>query len=169
MASCWDDHGYFAAGPLASMMSIHTKTEPHLYNIVITGDFLIDMRNSPDLKFVDWILSKHALISGYDDDVRFAGEAWMEHQEDGLVLHLSNNSDTYRPTNEQFEAAGKYVSAVLPDLKVELHSNTTLSSSTLKPVREEVNFFIVKHILVLLLACMLGLYFLMFDKSKSAS
>ncbi|CAF2521989.1 unnamed protein product [Rotaria sp. Silwood2] len=167
MASCWDDHGYFSPGPLASMMSIHTKTEPHPYNIVITGDFIIGMHNTPGLKLIDWMLSKHVLISGYDDDVRFAGEAWMEHQEDGLVLHLSNNSGTYQPTNDQLETAGKYVSAALPGLKVELHSNTTLSSSPLKPVREEVKFFTVKHILILILACMLALFFLMFGKSKS--
>ncbi|CAF4696643.1 unnamed protein product [Rotaria sp. Silwood1] len=166
MAACWDDHGYFAPGPLASMMSIHTKTEPHPYNIVITGDFIIGMHNSPGLKFVDWALSKHVLISGYDDDVRFAGEAWMEHQEDGLVLHLSNNSGTYQPTDEQLETAGKYVSAALPGLKVELHSSTILSSSISKPDCEEVNSFTVKHMLVLILACMLALYFLIFGKSK---
>ncbi|CAF2156249.1 unnamed protein product [Rotaria magnacalcarata] len=169
LASCWDDHGYFSPGPLASMMSMHTTAEPHPYNIVITGDFLIGMHNSPGLKAVDWILSKHVLISGYDDDVRFAGEAWMVHQEEGLILHLSNNSGTYQPNDEQLENAGKYVSAALPGLKIELHSNTTTTTSvTSKPVRERVNYFAIKHLLIIILACMIGLYFFVFGKSKGA-
>ncbi|CAF4231475.1 unnamed protein product [Rotaria sp. Silwood2] len=167
MASCWDDHGYFAPRPLASMVTIHTKTEPHPYNIVITGDFFIGMQNSPGLKFIDWILSKHIPISSYDRDVPFAGEAWMEHQEDGLVLHLSSNSGTYQLTDEQLGITGKYVPAALPDLKVKLHSNTISSTHTLKPVHDEINFFIVKHMPIFMLAYMLGLYFLIFNKPKS--
>ena len=125
LAALWDDHGHFSVGPLASMMSIHTKNDPHRYNIVITGNHLIGMHNNPllNLKVIDWILSKHVLISGYDDDVRFAGEAWMEHQEDGLLLHLTNNSGTYKPSNEHLTAAGQFISSTLSGLKVELHSN----------------------------------------------
>ena len=77
LAALWDDHGLFPVGALASMMSVHTTGEPHLYNIVITGTHLIGLHNNPfwNVKLVDWLFSKHVLISGYDDDVRFAGEA----------------------------------------------------------------------------------------------
>lgn len=167
MASSWDDHGYFSPGPLASMMSINTKNEPHPYNIVMTGDFIIGMHNSPGLKVVDWILSKHVLISGYDDDVRFAGEAWMEHQDNGLVLHLSNNSGTYQPTDKQLTAAGEYVSAALPGLKVELHSNKDPSALDSVQVQKKRSSFTFKHVLVLLIAIAIAWYFLVFGKSKS--
>ncbi|CAF3057675.1 unnamed protein product [Rotaria sp. Silwood2] len=166
MASSWDDHGYFAPGPLASMMSIHTKTETNMYNIVITGDYLIGMHNSSGWKIADWILSKHVLISGYDDDVRFAGEVWMQHEEDGLVLHLSNNSGTYQPTNEHLVAAGQYVAAALPGLKIELHPKTTSLSATSKLVHRQKWLFTRKHMLVLVLACSAGIFFLTLSKSN---
>ena len=126
MASLWDDHGEFSCGSLASMMSIHTKDEPHPYNIVITGDHLLGMHDNPilRLKLIHWILSKHVLISGYDDDVRFAGEAWMEHQSNGLVLHITNNSGTYRPNDQQLEQAARFVSAAFPGLNVQTHSSS---------------------------------------------
>lgn len=161
MASSWDDHGYFSPGPLASMMSIHTATEPHPYNIVITGDFITGMHNSPGLKAVDWILSKHVLISGYDDDVRFAGEAWMEHQEEGLVLHLTNNSGTYQPDVEQLENAGRYVSTALPGLKVELHAGAVPLEAVSQPTKKQRGIFTMKNMLIVLLACLLGWFFLM--------
>ncbi|CAF0752693.1 unnamed protein product [Rotaria sp. Silwood1] len=169
MASSWDDHGYFAPGPLASMMSIHTKTKPNLYNIIIIGDYLIGMHNSPGWKIADWILSKHVLISSYDDDVRFAGEVWMQHEENGLVLHLSNNSGTYQPTNEHLVAAGQYVSAALPGLKIELHPKTALPSSNSKQIPKQESWFTGKHMLVLVIACMFGIFFVMLSKSKSTS
>lgn len=127
LAALWDDHGLFPFGVLASMMSVHTTDEPHLYNIVITGTHLIGMHNNPflNLKIVDWLLSKHVLISGYDDDVRFAGEAWMEHRDDGLLLHLTKNSGTYKPNEEHLARGGEFIAAALPGLNIELHSNAT--------------------------------------------
>ena len=130
LAALWDDHGLFPAGALASMMSVHTRDEPHLYNIVITGTHLIGLHNNPflNLKLVDWLLSKHVLISGYDDDVRFAGEAWMEHRDDGLLLHLTKNSGTYQPKDEHLARAGQFIAAALPGLNVELHSTNSFST-----------------------------------------
>ena len=113
-------HVELSLAPLASMMSIHTEKEPHRYNIVITGNHLISMHYNPvsDLKLVNWVLSKYVLISGYDDDMRFV---WMEHQEDGVTLYSTNNSGTYLPNNEHLAAAGRFISAAFPGLKLQLH------------------------------------------------
>ncbi|CAF0837666.1 unnamed protein product [Didymodactylos carnosus] len=166
MASGWDNHGYFSAAALSSMMSVDPKKE-NKYNVVITGDCLIGMHNSVGIKFVDWLLSKHVLMSGYDDDVRFAGEIWMEHRNEGLVLHVSNNSGTYLPTDEQLTATGQYVAAALPGLRVELHPNPAKADSlVLDPNRDQDTFFTFKRILLLALGLMLGLGFLLFVPSK---
>jgi hypothetical protein len=164
LAALWDDHGEFSPAPLASMMSIHTKKEPHPYNIVITGNYLIGMHYNLvlDLKVVNWVLSKHVLISGYDDDVRFAGEAWMEHQEDGVALHLTNNSGTYLPNNEHLAAAGRFISAAFPGLKLELHENLSPLPSLSDPIDDQPTMFTFKNILILVLALMFWLCFVIF-------
>ena len=164
LAALWDDHGEFSPAPLASMMSIHTKKEPHPYNIVITGNYLIGMHYNPvlDLKLVNWVLSKHVLISGYDDDVRFAGEAWMEHQEDGVALHLTNNSGTYLPNNEHLAAAGRFSSAAFPGLKLEIHENLSPIPSLSDPIDGQPTMFTFKNILIVVLALMFWLCFVIF-------
>jgi hypothetical protein len=162
MASLWDDHGEFSSGSLASMMSINTKSEPHPYNIVITGNYLIGMHNNPFLnsKYVDWLLSKHVLISGYDDDVRFAGEAWMEHQTDGVIIHLSNNSGTYKPNTEHLIKAKQFISDAFPGLKIQTHENveTTPSSSS----KQQTKFFTFKNIFIIILPIIFCFSFIIF-------
>jgi hypothetical protein len=167
MAALWDDHGEFSCGTLASMMSINTKTEPHPYNIVITGDYLIGMHNNPllDLKVVNWILSKHVLISGYDDDVRFAGEAWMEHQENGLILHISNNSGTYKPNSQQLDKAVEFITDAFPGLNVQKHLNIDplpSSSSSHSIDQQQTNIFTLKNVFIIILAFLFWLCFIMF-------
>ena len=168
LAALWDDHGLFPVGALASMMSIHTADEPHPYNIVITGTHLIGMHNNPflNLKIVDWLLSKHVLISGYDDDVRFAGEAWMEHREDGLLLHLTNNSGTYKPNDEHLVLAGQFITAVLPGLNIELHPNTNPLVSPSLPTDNQSTLFTWTNLFFLLSALIVCLSFFMFGRSK---
>ncbi len=102
------------------------------------------MHNNPFLnsKLVDWLLSKHVLISGYDDDVRFAGEAWMEHQTDGIIIHLSNNSGTYKPNTEQLIKAAQFVSDAFPGLKVETHENLEPTPSS--TLNQQTNIFTFK-------------------------
>ena len=171
LAALWDDHGLFSVGPLASMMSIHTTDEPHPYNIVITGTHLVGMHNNPflNLKIVDWLLSKHVLISGYDDDVRFAGEAWMEHREDGLLLHLTNNSGTYKPTDEHLAQAGQFISAALPGLNVQLHSSASPLISTSPSTENQPALFTLENLFVLLSALIFCLCFVMFGHPKDHS
>jgi hypothetical protein len=170
MASLWDDHGEFSSGSLASMMPIHTKNEPHLYNIVITGNHFMGMHSNPFLnsKFVEWILSKHVLISGYDDDVRFAGAAWMEHQQDGVVIHLTNDSGTYKPNNQHLVKAGQFVSDAFPGLKVEIHENQDSLKSPSQPIDQQQNkLFTFKNIFIVLLPFILWLCYMMFTYFNS--
>lgn len=81
------------------------------YNIVITDDAIILARINVKAKIVDWILSKHVLISGYNPFVRFAGECWKD--EHG-VWHLNRESGTYQPSLEQLRQALAYIRAVFP-------------------------------------------------------
>jgi hypothetical protein len=165
MASLWDDHGLFTSGSLASMMSIHTKDHPHPYNIVITGNYLIGMHNNPFLnsKLVNWLLSKHVLISGYDDDVRFAGEAWMEHQSNGLTLHLTNNSGTYKPNKEQLDNAAKFLNDALPGLIIQTHQNSESISPTID--QKQNNNFSFKTLFIILIPLIFYFIFILFIKN----
>ena len=151
LVSMWDDHGEFQIKSLATMMSIHTEKEPHPYNIVITGDYLIGMHYNPllDMKMVNWVLSKHVLISGYDDDVRFAGEAWMEHQQNGLTLHLTNNSGTYRPNEQQLENAKAFLTEIFPGLNVEIHVGLDPIASSQIQSKKEKHFLTLKNIFII--------------------
>jgi hypothetical protein len=157
MASLWDDHGRFNTGSLASMMSISTKDFPHPYNIIITGNHVIGMHNNPFLnsKWVNWLLSKHVLISGYDDDVRFAGEAWMEHQQNGLTLHITNNSGTYKPTKEHLDQAALFFNDALPGLIIQTHQNVDAPP----PTQEQNHTFNFKTLLIIFIP--LIIYFIL--------
>ncbi|CAF3762769.1 unnamed protein product [Adineta steineri] len=164
MASLWDDHGEFSSQSLVSMMSINTKNEPHPYNIIITGHHLIGMHNNPFLnsKLVDWLLSKHVLISGYDDDVRFAGEAWMEHQTQGVIIHINNNSGTYKPNNQQLIKASQFISHAFPGLKVQIHENQQILSKQNSIDKDKNHFFTIKNLFIILLAFIFWLCFIKF-------
>ncbi|MCC6746421.1 MAG: hypothetical protein IT371_02110 [Deltaproteobacteria bacterium] len=121
LARRYDDVGTFTPQALAAMMLPHTEARPRKYNLVITGDRIVVTLLDVKKKAVDWVLSKHVLLSGYSDDVRFAGEAWIEHQESGYVLHLNNNSGSYQPTPEQLVRTGQMLEAACPGLKVLTH------------------------------------------------
>lgn len=167
MASLWDNHGQFSIQSLASMMSIHTRKQPHPYNIVITGDYFIGMHNNPllDLKIVNWVLSKHVLISGYDDDVRFAGEAWMEHQQNGLTIHITNNSGTYKPNDQHLQKTAQFLTDVFPGLNVQTHQNLDPISSSSSPDsndQQPTKLFTLKNFFIIILAILFWLCFIMF-------
>ncbi|CAF0989694.1 unnamed protein product [Adineta ricciae] len=164
MASLWDDHGEFSSSSIASMMSINTKADAHVYNIVITGHHLIGMHSNPFLssKVVNWILSKHVLISGYDDDVRFAGEAWMEHQADGVIFHITNNSGTYKPNREHLAKTAQFLSDVIPGLHVQTHAAEDLPATSSEKKKKEGTLFSMKNLLILIIAILIGLYFTRF-------
>lgn len=95
------------------MLRTHSDKASNIYNLVITDDSIIVARISVWRKLVDWILSKHVLVSGYHPKVRYASEAWKD--EDGFI-HVNMNSGTYQPTKLQQARAVAYVQEVLPNL-----------------------------------------------------
>ena len=66
-------------------------------------------------KAVDWVLSKHVLVSNYSNDVRFAGEVWKN--EKGQIV-LNHNSGTYLPSVDELEAAAEYLRQVFPGVEI---------------------------------------------------
>lgn len=121
IADTWDDAGEYGPGQIAKMLETDESGERKIYNMVITGDgkenrIAIGRIDGGD-KLPDWVLTKHLMLSNYDPDVRFAGETWAEpflteEGKQGVRLHLNGNSGTYKPTDEQTEAAGEYMRAV---------------------------------------------------------
>jgi hypothetical protein len=86
---------------------LRTSPEPNrqdafVYNYVLTGNELRIKRllnnNGHDNRFVNWLLAKHVLLSGYSRDVRLAGELWRyDDPVDGLTIFISPESGTYKP------------------------------------------------------------------------
>lgn len=91
---------------------------PNRYNIVVTGDSITIMKVGIKIKFVDWVLSKHVLISGYGTDVRFAGEIWKDEQG---RLHINGNSGTYMPHPEQVQKAAELLGILFPHIEIVVH------------------------------------------------
>mmetsp|Transcript_15654 Transcript_15654/g.44404 ORF Transcript_15654/g.44404 Transcript_15654/m.44404 type:complete len:560 (+) Transcript_15654:79-1758(+) len=115
MASGFDEHTGFTQHNIHAMLQPEVDGDQRRYNLVVTSREMILVSNSVYFGFVDWVLSKHVLISGYSPDVRFAGEIWKT--EDGKI-HVNNNSGTYRPTNEQVQNAVKLANVFFPALEV---------------------------------------------------
>ncbi|MBS1992244.1 MAG: hypothetical protein JSS83_17095 [Cyanobacteria bacterium SZAS LIN-3] len=107
----------FSERDVYDMLRTHSASSANKYNIVLTRRSIILARISVGAKLLDWILSKHVLMSGYAPDVIFAGEMWKDAEG---TIWLSANSGTYRPTIEQLEAAAAFLRAVFPHLRVEI-------------------------------------------------
>ncbi len=137
LAATFDDAGAYSADQLGAMLRTPgpgEEIEPDaqgriLYNFVICGDKsenrVTIARLDVGKKAPDWVMAKHVLISGYDDDVRCAGECWGERivksdGKPGIRLHINNNSGTYRPTDAQIKSAAKYLAALF-DCEVVCH------------------------------------------------
>lgn len=69
----------------------------------------LENRDERDSDKANWVLAKHVLLADYDPDVRYAGEAWAEDTPDGRVMHINNNSGTYKPTAAQLHEAARYL------------------------------------------------------------
>jgi hypothetical protein len=109
---------------LFNMIRTNTEKTPHKYNIVITGDLITVIKLEIKYGFVDWVLSKHVLSSGYSGDVRYAGEFWKD--KDGFIL-FNNDSGTYMPTAEQMFRAEKFLKQVFPNAKIVAYKNVNSS------------------------------------------
>eukprot|EP01124_Arcella_intermedia_P021289 TRINITY_DN2949_c0_g1_i1.p1 TRINITY_DN2949_c0_g1~~TRINITY_DN2949_c0_g1_i1.p1 ORF type:complete len:805 (+),score=231.12 TRINITY_DN2949_c0_g1_i1:290-2416(+) len=110
----FDRYDNFTQQNLVNLLVPEVDGNEMKYNFVVTSRELIIISNSVRIGFVDWILSKHVLISGYSHDVRFAGEVWMDEEHS---LHINANSGTYRPTEEQLDRVVELASLLFPDLK----------------------------------------------------
>jgi len=74
MAPSFKDLPEFSERDFLSMLAPSTADKPNVFNVVITGSEIIIGKLNVHFDKVDWILSKHVLLSNYSDDVRFAGE-----------------------------------------------------------------------------------------------
>lgn len=86
------------------------------YNLVMTSDqVLITRLRTPSgrsRKRLDWLLSKHVLVSGYNRDVRFPGEVWRCVEDGKTVIYLTADSGTYKPGAERLLPAAQYFAEV---------------------------------------------------------
>ncbi|HMO23951.1 MAG TPA: hypothetical protein PKC98_23550, partial [Candidatus Melainabacteria bacterium] len=81
------------------------------YNIVMTSKTITIASTSVAVKVIDWLLSKHVIVSGYSHDDRFAGEVWKDVEG---IIHLNPNSGTFQPSQEQLIKAGQFMKAIFP-------------------------------------------------------
>lgn len=101
----------------------HNREDAFIYNLVITNQSIQIARlrnnNGRDNRFVNWIMAKHLVISGYNADVRFAGEMWCCKNEGDYVTFLSDNSGTFKPTEAMLKAAATFLSTLF-DVEVRI-------------------------------------------------
>lgn len=115
LAPSYIDIGSRSEEQIYDMLRTDSPESPNKYNLVITRKRLIIARINVAQKLIDWILSKHVLMSGYDPEVVFAGEVWKDAEG---VIHVSRNSGTYQPTEAEHDLAVALVQAIFPHLKV---------------------------------------------------
>lgn len=101
------------------MLLTHSDGLPLKYNIVMSRDETTIAQTSVAVKAIDWLLSKHVIVSGYKYDERFAGEVWKDI--DGTI-RINPNSGTFQPTDEQLIQAGRYMKAIFPHVRIVVES-----------------------------------------------
>jgi hypothetical protein len=113
MAAKMDSLGYLPGPVLVDMFQAGSPGDPFLYNVVITGTSArmtrLENRTEKDVGKANWVLAKHVLLSGYDPDVRYAGEIWVDDTDTGRVMHVNDNSGTYKPQRQQAAAAARFL------------------------------------------------------------
>jgi hypothetical protein len=124
LATEFDMEQEFTAKQLLDMLPLTIeREEPFRQNIVICGSRSkcgsrvvitpVKMGNS----LADWILTKHLILSGYDGDVRFAGEGWGERfiAEGGvkIKIHITGESGSYTPESDQVNKAAEFLQALV--------------------------------------------------------
>jgi hypothetical protein len=136
MAAKMDSLGRLPGPVLVEMFQAGTAARPFLYNVVITGTSArmtrLENRTEKDVDKANWVLAKHVLLSGYDPDVRYAGEIWVEDTQDGRVLHVNDNSGTYKPPRLQAEAAARFLQQ-LTGVPVQFHPSSDSTDSVGRP------------------------------------
>ncbi len=98
---------------LYDMIRTNTDQTPNRYNIVATGEKTYLTKVNLGWKYADWILTKHVLVADYSDDVRFAGEMWKD---SNGVIHISNNSGTFKPSCDQVQEMVQILRKKFPNI-----------------------------------------------------
>lgn len=101
---------------ITQLLKTSTLEEPSIYNVVVTSKEMIAGKLNIWSPKVDWVLSKHVLLSNYSDDVRFAGEMWKDEND---CIHFNANSGTYQPTEEDLQNMLKLARKMFPDLNLQ--------------------------------------------------
>ena len=83
------------------------------YNIVATEEWSRLMKVSVNNKKIDWVLTKHVLVSNYDENVRFAWEAWKDSE---WIIWINRNSWTYAPSEKQLDQFIQYIGDIFPNV-----------------------------------------------------
>ena len=117
LARSWAPVGARSSRDIYSMMRTHTDETPNKYNLVVYANpddpsesvFTVARLTPGRGKFVDWVMCKHVLMSGYAAFTKFAGEIWKDSEG---VIHISPNSGTYQPTEEELRAMCAFFRAV---------------------------------------------------------
>lgn len=100
---------------LYNMFELNTDKNPCKYNIVASKTWVMLMKINIKNNLVDWVLSKHVLVSNYDESVRFAWEAWKD---ENWTIWISNDSGTYRPTKDDLDKFILYLKEIFPDVSI---------------------------------------------------
>ncbi|NTW13814.1 MAG: hypothetical protein HGA31_02155 [Candidatus Moranbacteria bacterium] len=130
LAMEFDKEEEFTAKQLLDMLPLDADGKTMLkQNIVICGSnskrgsrvVITPIHVGNDL--ADWIMTKHLILSGYEKEVRFAGEGWGERCDAGgtvkFKIHINGESGSYTPANEDVKQAAAFLQALLGD-KVEV-------------------------------------------------
>ncbi|MGE3974557.1 MAG: hypothetical protein AB7F59_08540 [Bdellovibrionales bacterium] len=100
---------------LYDMLATHSEVTPNKYNVVVLSDRMIIMKIDIQSSLVDWVLSKHVLLSRYSRDVRFAGEIWKT--ADGQ-LYINRNSGTYQPAGSLLPDVTEVMRETFPNIPI---------------------------------------------------
>lgn len=96
-----------------NLFETDTLEKPCKYNIVSSENGSMLMKVDIWNKMVDWILTKHVLISNYDESVRFAWEIWKDTEG---VVWINRNSWTYKPSEKQLTQFIQYLEQIFPNV-----------------------------------------------------
>jgi len=120
LAATTERYEAIPSGVIVDMLRISETSDPKheatfKYNLVMTSDEIrittLENRNKRDISKLNWILSKHVLVSGYHPDVRYACEIWRCLDENGeSVIYLNSDSGTYKPGPERKAPAADFIS-----------------------------------------------------------
>lgn len=109
----YTDFPHKSESDLHNLFETHTVENPCKYNIVSSKSWSMLMKIDVGNKMIDWILTKHVLISNYAKSIRFAWEIWKDQKG---VIWVNRNSGTYMPTEASLLAFVEYLKAIFPNV-----------------------------------------------------